>query len=111
MYKVLITSSYKLEDVSLSLTRSRKKCLRGWRASVVWSITSSYKLEDVSSILTRSKGGGDVARYIMRKCMLYFYYLSISSLETYICTERQVVQNLKLALKLDEKIKSSNFGI
>ena len=41
--------------------------------------------------------------------MLYFYYLSLSSLETYICTERQVVQNLKIALKLDEKIKKFKF--
>jgi hypothetical protein len=41
--------------------------------------------------------------------MLYFYYLSLSSLETYICTERQVVQTLKIALKLDEKIKKFKF--
>ena len=51
----------------------------------------------------------NAARYILRKCMLYFYYLSLSSLETYICTERQVVQNLKIALKLGEKIKKFKF--
>ena len=41
--------------------------------------------------------------------MLYFYYLSLSSIETHICIERQVVENLKIALKLDEKIKKFKF--
>ena len=55
MYKVLhLHCSYKLENVSSSLTQKQEQYLIGWRASVVYSITSSYKLEDASSILTRS---------------------------------------------------------